>query len=93
MSMSTHVEAFKPADDKWRAMKAVYDACAQAKITTPSVVDEFFENDYPDEAGVRVNIEDMSCCKKYDTKSGTGVEIDVRLLPKDVTIIRFINRW
>lgn len=52
MSMSTHIVGFVPPDNKWRQMKVIYDACNEAGITVPEEVDDYFEGEAPDEAGM-----------------------------------------
>ena len=93
MSMSTNVLGFKPTDDKWRKMKAVWDACMEANVRVPDNVGEFFEHVGPDPSGVEVELEDHDCCRGYRGNCKNGFEIDVKKLPKDVTIIRFWNGW
>ncbi len=93
MSMSTHVRGFKPADAKWRKMKAIWDSCEEAGIDPPEEVGKFFDWDQPDEAGVDVNLEEHESCQEWADESRRGFEIDVKKLPKDVTVIRFYNSW
>lgn len=57
MSMGMHVEAFRPPDDKWRAMRAVWDACAAAGVAPPDEVSKFFDWKEPDDRGVVVALE------------------------------------
>lgn len=91
MSMSTHVVAFRPADEKWKQMKTVYDACRKAGVPTPEEVDDFFNGETPDENGVEVNIEQAK--QEWRDYSREGFEIDISKLPKDIKIIRFYNSW
>ena len=91
MGMSTHVIGFKPADEKWHKMKAVWDACEKAGIDTPEEVIDFFADEPPDENGVVVYIEETDYCKEWKDDMKEGFEIEVYKLPKDVKIIRFYN--
>ncbi len=93
MGMSTNVCGFKPPDEKWKKMKAVYDACLQADTKVPKAVEDFFGYDPPDDAGVVVDLEKHACCQEYKEDAREGFEIDVTKLPKDVTLIRFYNSW
>ena len=93
MSMSTHVVGFKPPDDKWMKMKAVYDACATARIAPPQEVEDYFSNGPPDDSGVEVGLKGHACCKKYKAEMEEGFEIDIKKLPPDVTVIRFYNSY
>jgi hypothetical protein len=91
MGMSTHVIGFRPPDEKWRKMKAVWDACADAGTSPPKEVSEFFQWTTPDPRGVEVDL--RACSTKFNDDSRDGIEIDVNKLPKDVTIIRFYNAF
>lgn len=91
MSMSTHVVGFRPPDEKWRKMKAAYDACQLAGISIPDEVDEYFNGETPDEAGVEVEID--SILEEWGDDSRQGYQIDITKLPKDVKILRFYNSW
>ncbi len=95
MGMSTSVIGIKPPGAKWKQMKAVYDACCDAGLPCPEEVDEFFDFAGPDEKGVVVSESDMLklCVKEYNEESGSGFEVDLAKVPKDVTIIRFVNSW
>ena len=93
MSMSTCIVGFKPPDKKWKAMKAVWDACEQAKVDPPKVVEEFFNFYPPDDKGVEVEIQKDPCCEEWRAEGSEGFEIDVKKLPQDVTVIRFYNSW
>lgn len=93
MGMSTHVTGFKPADDKWKKMKHVYDACETAGIEKPHEVAQFFNFCAPDDNGVVIDIEKSEACRVWRRDSASGFEIDVKKLPENVTIIRFENSW
>ena len=55
-------------------------------------VEDFFEGEPPDTAGVKVNLDKV--VKKMSPYDGAdGYEISIRDLPKDVTVIRFVNSW
>ena len=92
MDMSTHVVGFKPADDKWKKMKAVWDACNAANIDIPRDVAKFFDEQYPgDNPGMTVKI--GLAVTKWSDGDSCGYEVDVTKLPKDVTVVRFFNSW
>jgi hypothetical protein len=93
MGMSTHVVGFKPPDDKWKKMKAVYDACRAASVRPPKDVEDFFCDCPPDNRGVEVTIERTACASEYNDSGRQGFEIDIKKLPADVTIIRFYNSY
>jgi hypothetical protein len=96
MGMSTHVVAFKPADDKWRKMKAVWDTCKAAGVNLPTEVEQFFNWTSPDPNGVQIEekeLENSGAVRKWRSDSATGYEILVDFLPKDVKIVRVYNSW
>jgi hypothetical protein len=93
MGMSTHVQGFKAPDDKWKEMKAVWDACEAAGISPPEAVSKYFEWDKPDDRGVEVKLEGTGYCTEWGDDYRSGFEIEMRKLPADVTHIRFYNSY
>lgn len=89
MSMSSGVQGFKPPDAKWKKMKAIWDACKSAKIDPPIEVETFFNGEEPTDKGMEVEIEANVWSDEYRQ----GIEVDIKRLPADVTIIRFYNSW
>lgn len=88
MGASQHVVGFRPPDDKWLKMKAIWDACTAAGMPIPREVEKFFGDSDPDPQGVEVPLRNTPCCAEYSADMQDGFEIDVRKLPEDVTIIR-----
>lgn len=95
MSMSTHVYGLKLPDDKWKQMKAVWDACGAAGVGLPSSVEKFFQHETPDEKGWQlINLDQHPSVSTYtDEDMTSGFEVDVTKLPAGVTTIRFINSF
>ena len=94
--MSTNVVGFKPPDEKWQRMRAVWDACTTAGIEIPREVDRFFDGRAPDPNGVEIDedrLRDAGCLREWSDHYRQGFEVDVAKLPKDVTVIRFYNSW
>lgn len=92
MGISMHVVGFKPPDEKWKKMKAVYDACCEADTVTPPEVAQFFNYDPPDESGVRISEKDLrnaGAVEDWDDDTREGFEINLDKIPKDVKVIRF----
>lgn len=99
-----HVVGIKPPDERWKKMKAVYDACVAAEAKVPKEVDDYFDNEPPDESGVVV---DLSNCMRrasgalghhpsvteWSDEDSCGCEIDISKLPKDVKIVRVFQSW
>lgn len=99
MGMSTYVVGFKPADDKWRKMFAVWRACKDAGVQAPDDVLEFFEYDDPDPKGVQIESHEMQrsgAVVEWKDEHSEGYELDLtklRAVHPDVTVIRFYNSW
>lgn len=93
MSMSTHVIGFRPPDATWKKMKEAWDACKRAGVNPPKEVDDFFNGENPDEAGVEVDLHKAGCIREYRRDSASGYEVDVGKLPAGISIIRVFNSW
>lgn len=93
MGMSTYVIGFKPKDEKYLKMKAVYDACKEAEIACPHDVKQYFGSYGCDESGIVVPDLPIDCQKEHFSQGQQGIEIDIRKLPEDIKIIRFVNAW
>lgn len=93
MGMSTSVTGIKPADEKFKKMKAIWDACVSAEIEVPNEVGEFFDWETPDPSGVKVYGRDISGVREYNSEYESGYEIQIDQLPKDIKIIRVTNSW
>lgn len=91
--MSMHVVGFRPPNDKWKKMKAIWDACNAAEIPVPEEVTDFFNETFPDENGVKIDLEAEGCVSRYSDDSRDGFDVDVQKLPPDVTIVRFFNAY
>ena len=99
MSMSTHVFGIKPPDDRFKTMYEVWRVCLKAKVTPPKEVLDFFADEEPDEAGVRISLDYFVGTKaypavtEYSEEMGQGYEVDLRKLPADIKILRFVNSY
>jgi hypothetical protein len=96
MGMSTHVVGFRPPDEKWKAMAAVWDSCKAAGIEPPREVSEFFDWREPDSNGVEIKetaLTKAGAVREWHDDCRSGYEIDVSKLPPDVTVVRVYNSW
>lgn len=96
------ITGIKPADEKYRRMKAVYDACYEADVPTPEAVRLFFGDRQPVPEGVSVALLEMDVGRSpavtVDAIDGllvsthladdTGLVIDLRKVPEDVKMLR-----
>jgi hypothetical protein len=91
--MSTRIMGFKPPDQTWQRMKAVWDACEVAGVAIPAKVAEYFNHQTPDPRGVEVDLARSLAVTKYITEGMDGYEVDLTKLPADTTVLRFFNSW
>ena len=89
MGMSTHVIGFRPPDRKWKNMKDVWNVCEAAGINPPTEVEEFFGFETPDDNGVEVDLPTT----EWSDRVRQGFELNVKDIPKDITVIRFFNSY
>lgn len=83
MGLSTHAVGFKPADEKWRKMKAIFDNCVELGLPVPKEV----------MVSEKV-LTSLGAVKLWGDGGGCeGFEIVVSKIPSDVTIIRIYNNW
>jgi len=103
MGISTYIKAIKPADDDWRKMKAIWDACEAAGINPPSEVSDYFCDGKPNDKGVEISL-DFNRYEENDKRNHPAVsrttdvgcefwDVELAKLPPDVKIIRFVNSW
>ena len=97
MSMSTYVHGFIPPDAKFQKMLKAYQACKNAGVDIPVIVDNFFNGEPPDPAGVKITLSDNNkfrgAVSEYHDEMQEGYEVDITKLPKDIKIIRFVNSY
>lgn len=95
MSMTTTVRGFRPPDEKWKKMKAVWDSCQKAGIEVPDDVQAFFDYSAPDPRGVEVDLTEgkKAAAKEWGDSDRQGYEVDLSRLPKGISFIRFYNSW
>lgn len=105
MSVSTYIVGIKPPDEKWEQMKAIWDACMKADVQVPDEVDEYFEGEEPDDAGVIVPLGSVYQIRElgerhtedglsyYGRDGQSGFELELSKLPKDIKKLRFYNSY
>ncbi len=92
MGMSSSAVGFRPPDEDYKKMKAIWDACKTARVPIPEQVEKFFDYRAPDPQGVEVDIK--AATKEWADKDACdGLEVDVTKLPAGVKIVRFMNCW
>ena len=91
MSMSTHISGVVPADDEYKKMIHVYDACVEAGIDVPQEVWDFFGGDVPDPNGTVIDIKEA--CVPFKAEGCSGFEIDIVAIPEHIKTLRFYNSW
>ena len=79
------VEGIRKSDDKFKQMKAVWDACMKADIELPKEIQKFFNWRDPDKEGLRVKLTEEHGLEKEDF-SYKGI-IEIAKLPDNITHI------
>lgn len=96
MGMSTHIEFIVPPDSEFKLKYKAYKACQDANIPPPKELEQYFNYEKPDEAGVVISDHDLNLndlVKNYNGDSCSGVEVDLTLLPERFKKIRFYNAY
>lgn len=83
------VIGFTPPDEEWQKMKKVWDSCTEAGLPIPNEVQEFFNYEDPDPAGIVTDIPQTP----YRAEMIDGYEVEVAKIPKNVKTLRFIMNW
>jgi hypothetical protein len=91
MSMSTYVRGIIPADERYKEMLSIYNACKKAQVTIPEEVMEFFIRNEPDPNGMVIEIQ--RSLKELHEDGCNGFIVDISKLPKNVKLIKFVNSW
>lgn len=92
MGMSTHACGFRPADEEWEKMKAVWLSCEKAGVEIPQNVIQFFDDEHPEsKPGMEISLGDA--CREWSDKYREGYQIDVTKLPEGLKYIRVYNAW
>ncbi|PWU07237.1 MAG: hypothetical protein C5B43_00655 [Verrucomicrobia bacterium] len=93
MGMCSYVVGIKTRDEKFNAMKSIWNQCIFYKIPIPKEVEEYFNDMTPDPNGVVVYIPHKDWADPDPNNPRNGIEINVSDIPEDVKVIRFINSW
>ena len=98
-SPTLYLMGFKPPDEKWKKMKAIWDACEAAKVDPPRKVEEFFDGEPPEDTGVALELgkgydkKGLDILREYSDEMKSGYEFDLKDLPPDVKTIRAYIGW
>lgn len=95
-STTTEIVGIMPADEHYKKMLQVFDACKAAGIECPEAVSNFFylddhDDDYnPPHDGMEINLRDIHGLidKDGDEDGGAYYDLDVSQLPENIQKIR-----
>lgn len=93
MGIDRRYIGYKPPDDRFKEMLAVYEACEAAGVDLPKEVDDFFEGGEPDELGVEVDLQYLECCTTGYDDDARGITINLEELPEDIKVIRIYDSF
>ena len=94
MGISVNIVGFRPADEKWKKMKDIWDAYKKAEIVPPQEVINFFSGSpsgEPDDSGIEIDLMKTDSVDEWYTadNSTSGYQIDLSKIPDNITKIRF----
>lgn len=93
MGSNLIIEGIVPADEKFKKMLAVWNACENAGVKIPAKVYEFFNNVEPDIKGVIIDLYENECISVYKKEMSSGFDIDLSKLPSNIKTIRVYNSY
>jgi hypothetical protein len=96
MGMSTSVVGFTQPNERWMAMKAVWDACMAAQVDIPAEVERFFDGIAPEDQGAEVPMRALlasGAVRDWAAEMQHGFEVEVAMLPPDIRLLRFFNSY
>lgn len=97
MSMSTYVRGFRDMDGKFKEMLEIKRFCDSKKVSYPKEVTEYFGRNLAEDEQYMIGemLEISIPHKEFDDErvNGSGIEILVKDIPKEVKVIRFTNSW
>lgn len=97
MSMSTYITALRDMDGKFKDMLEIKRFCDRKKVSYPKEVIEYFGNNLgeSEEYMIQEMLEVRIPQKEFsdDRVNGSGIEIQVKDIPPEVKVIRFVNSW
>jgi len=93
MGITIHVAGIKPPGERWKQMKDIYDACRKADVPIPLEVESFFNDAPPDPSGVVEELSHSPCVTRWNGNCEAGLEINLKELSPDITILRVYNAW
>lgn len=78
------------ADEKWKKMKAVHDACTLANVDVPEEVKQYFRWETPeDDEGKEISVDSVEIRREGEIQ---GIEVDIDMLPPRIGALRFYAR-
>jgi hypothetical protein len=97
MAMDMRVVGFKPPDENWKALKAIWDECeAAGNIEAPKEAKDLFYMEDQDSPGPKISIDvlkSVGALRDWEGDGAYGYEIDVHKLPPELNVLRFYCSW
>jgi len=98
MSSTISVVGIVPADEKYKLMLDIQKSCQRAGVQIPKDVLAFFNHvEKPCDRGYEIQMAILGCSQynhpcatQYQGPYSSGIEIDVKKLPENVTHLRFL---
>jgi len=101
MSMSTNILFFKDMAASEQDLLDIKKMCDAKGISYPKEVSDFIlsqDDIHPNRSLVGLKDKDNAnmikyCCERWKHDMQDGYEVDLKKLPKEITLIRFYNGW
>ena len=88
MGVSVYVQGIRPFNDRYKKMKAIHDACVEARVSVPEEVSEYLTGAGQNDYGIEVEIEEAVKDVEGDCDEGTIYLVDLTEIPQNVKMLR-----
>lgn len=92
MSMSTYIQVLKPKTKEYEKKLNIYKSCKELNISVPQEILDFFDGEVCEE-GIITEIPKEAMREYADDCCREFFEVDLKKLPKNATMIRFVNSY
>ena len=93
MGMSTRVKGLREKDDTYEKMESILLSCKELKIKVPNEVYEYFELTEGYCSNGIITSLPIGSVEHYTEDTDEVWEVNLSLIPKDITKLRFVNSY
>lgn len=94
MGMSTRVQGLREKNDTYEKMESILLLCKELNVKVPNEVYKYFEliNEEYCSRGIITSLP-IGSVEHYTEDTDDVWEVDLSLIPKDITKLRFVNSY